>query len=276
MDIPSFFDYTTAYFEAPIVCAESERGMPMVEFVLIGLTAGFMAGFFGVGGGAITVPLLLYAGVSIKFAVGISAMQMVFSSVYGSMRNVKNRLVDSRDAYPFGLGGIAGAFLGGNLLDVADERVIEFSFLSLIIFALVRVFYSSHEPRGEKKRKSLYFNLIIGLVIGMIAGMLGVGGSILLIPILVGYLNFTTKEAVSVGLFFVMFSSIAAFSTLAGLGYVDYAKGLLVAVSSLIGVRAGQYAVGRTGTKSHKNWTVTMYVVLFVLTSYKIFFDEDF
>lgn len=248
----------------------------MVEFIAIGLTAGFMAGFFGVGGGAITVPLLLYAGVSIKFAVGISAMQMVFSSVYGSLRNVKKRLVDSRDAYPFGLGGVVGAFIGGNLLDVADEHVIGYSFLALIIFALVRVFYSAHEPRGEKKRKPLYFNLIIGLVIGMIAGMLGVGGSILLIPILVGYLNYTTKEAVSVGLFFVMFSSIAAFTTLAGLGYVDYMKGLLVAVASLVGVRAGQYAVAKTGTKSHKNWTVLMYVVLFILTTYKLFFDEDF
>lgn len=247
----------------------------MIEFIFIGLLAGFMAGFFGVGGGAITVPLLLYAGVPIKFAVGISAMQMVFSSVYGSFKNVKNRLVSTKDAYLFGLGGIAGAIIGGNLLNIVDASVIEYSLLGLILFALFRVLYSSHERHGEKKRKSLFFNLIIGLGIGMIAGMLGVGGSILLIPILVGYLNYTTKEAVTVGLFFVMFSSLAAFFTLAGLGYVDYAKGLVVALASLAGVRAGQFAVSKTDIKSHKNWTVVMYTVLFLLTAYKIFFDEE-
>lgn len=247
----------------------------MIEFIFIGLSAGFLAGFFGVGGGAITVPLLLYAGVSIKYAVGISAMQMVFSSFYGSFQNVRKRLVDAKDAVSFGLGGIAGAFMGGHLLDIVDADILEYSFLGLIIFALVRVFYSTDAPRGEKKRKSLYFNLIIGLGIGMIAGMLGVGGSILLIPILVGYLNYTTKEAVGIGLFFVMFSSLSAFATLAGLGYVEYTKGLLVALASLAGVRAGQFAVSKTGSQSHKNWTVTMYVALFVLTAYKIFFDEE-
>jgi len=50
-----------------------------MELVLIGVVAGFLAGFFGVGGGMITVPLLLYTGISIKFAIGISSMQMVFS-----------------------------------------------------------------------------------------------------------------------------------------------------------------------------------------------------
>lgn len=244
-----------------------------MEFVLIGLLAGFTAGFFGVGGGAITVPLLLFAGIPIKFAIGISAMQMVFSSVYGSFKNVRSKRVNARDAYVFGIGGVSGSFIGGNLLHWMDARLLEYVFLGLILFALVRVFYSTHEKTGEKKIKSAYFNLIIGLGVGIIAGMLGVGGSILLIPILVGFLNYTTKEAVSVGLFFVMFSSVSAFLTLAWLGYVDYEKGVMVALASLAGVWIGQYAVSMTGAKSHKNWTVVMYVILFVLTAYKIFFD---
>jgi hypothetical protein len=246
-----------------------------VEFVLIGLTAGFLAGFFGVGGGAVTVPLLLYSGIGIKFAIGISAMQMVFSSVYGSFKNVQNRLVNAKDAYALGIGGVAGSFIGGNLLHLLETRTIAYLFLGLITFALVRVFFSHSEPRGEKKRKSLLFNLIIGLGIGIIAGMLGVGGSILLIPILVGYMHYTTKEAVSIGLFFVMFSSLSAFSTLAWLGYVDYASGLMVAVASLAGVQAGQFVVKHTGSRRHKQSTVVMYVTLFMITSYKIFFDED-
>ena len=245
-----------------------------MEYAFIGLVAGFMAGYFGVGGGAITVPFLLTAGLGIKFAVGISAMQMVFSSVYGSIRNLRGGRVTPSDVMVFGIGGIGGSFLGGNLLHHLDAFMLEIAFLSLIVYALLRVLYSTDEVRAEKPRVSMTFKLIIGVGIGMIAGMLGVGGSILLIPILVGYLHYTTKEAAAVGLFYVMFSSVSAFLTLGYLGYIDYGIGIQVALASLVGVTLGQYAMLKSNTKRHKSWTVFMYIVLFFLTVYEIFFDE--
>lgn len=241
-----------------------------MELVLIGIIAGFLAGFFGVGGGMITVPLLLYAGIPIKLAIGISSMQMVFSSIYGTFRNIKKRSLDIKESYLFGLGGIAGSFIGGLFLDRIDSRILGYIFLLLIVFALVRVLYASNKTRSRKKIKYPLINLIIGLGIGIIAGMLGVGGSILLIPVLVGFLYYTTKDAVSVGLFFVMFSSLSAFVTLSWLGYVDHVHGAIVAVSSLLGVRLGQFAGEKTDMKSHKKWMIALYSVLLIIMTNKI------
>ena len=57
--------------------------------VILGLITGFTSGFFGIGGGSILIPMLLVYGFMMKEAVAISIMQMVFSSIYGSIINAK-------------------------------------------------------------------------------------------------------------------------------------------------------------------------------------------
>ena len=57
--------------------------------VVLGIGVGVLSGFFGIGGGTILVPILLLMGYGIKVAIGISVVQMVFSSVYGSFLNFK-------------------------------------------------------------------------------------------------------------------------------------------------------------------------------------------
>ena len=60
----------------------------------VGLLAGILAGLFGIGGGAIIVPMMILLGNDIKIAIGISIMQMIFSSVYGSYVNYKKKNLD--------------------------------------------------------------------------------------------------------------------------------------------------------------------------------------
>lgn len=64
----------------------------MIELALLGVFTGFIAGFFGVGGGMLLVPLLIVLGYQMKEAIAISIMQMVFSSVFGSFLNIKKVL----------------------------------------------------------------------------------------------------------------------------------------------------------------------------------------
>ena len=57
-------------------------------FALIGFVSGIAAGFFGIGGGVIIVPCLLFFGIGMEYAIGISIVQMIFSSVFGSVLNI--------------------------------------------------------------------------------------------------------------------------------------------------------------------------------------------
>lgn len=242
----------------------------METLIAIGLAAGFIAGFFGVGGGAVTVPLLLAAGLEIKYAIGVSSMQMVFSSVFGSLLNYQKGSLDVKAILPLGLGALGGGVMGGFLLDAVAARTVELIFFALLLFALGRVFFSPAEPtKPEIHNQPLYF--VLGLGIATVAGMLGVGGAVMLIPVLVGFMHYGIKKAVAAGLFFVVFSSSTAFATIYTLGYVDLQTGLAVALSSLFGVKAGIWAGGKTGVKRHKALVALMYVVLITLTSYEIF-----
>ncbi|MCV6607489.1 MAG: sulfite exporter TauE/SafE family protein [Campylobacterales bacterium] len=235
----------------------------------MGVISGLLAGFFGVGGGAITVPLLLLTNLPLKFAIGMSSLQMVLSSYFGTfINNKQEKKLSILSFYPLGIGGIIGGVIGGNLVDTFEEKTLSYLFLGLLLFALVRVFISKtdKEPRFSPTKPVL---ILVGIVIGSISSMLGVGGAILLIPLLVGYMGFSTKDASKIGLFFVTFTSTSAFLTLYSLGYVDLEKGAIVAVSSLLGVRLGILLRDRVSLTSHKGLVITMYVVLTGIFLYK-------
>lgn len=79
------------------------------ELIIFGALTGFISGFFGVGGGMVLVPLLLYTSFQMKQAVAISIMQMVFSSIFGSILNLRNNSLKIKEGLILGVGG----FLGG-------------------------------------------------------------------------------------------------------------------------------------------------------------------
>jgi len=81
----------------------------MFELGLLGLFVGGLSGLFGIGGGTILVPLLLLLGFETKIAIGISVVQMVFSSMYGSYLNHKKGTLDTLMVTIIGVGGSCGA-----------------------------------------------------------------------------------------------------------------------------------------------------------------------
>ena len=245
----------------------------MMELIPVGILVGAMSGFFGIGGGTILVPVLLAMGFSTKDAIGISIIQMVFSSIYGSYLNHKKGSLILGDGILVGLGGFIGGFIGGYITQYFADRVLEFLFLGLLFFALFRLFTAKHVEEGSQTRtinKALLFT--IGLVIGIFAITLGVGGSIVLTPILVGLLHYPIKKAVSAGLFFVVFSSVAGMSSRLLTGTIDFENGLIIAIASLIGVWIGIWLKEHITSKKHKTALLLMYVVAIVILINKMWF----
>ena len=112
---------------------------------------------------------------------------------------------------------------------------------------------------------------IVGFIIGIFAISLGVGGSVLLTPILAGFLHYPIKKAVSAGLFFVAFSSVAGLFMKLSSGTIDLEKGLSVAFASLVGVFIGIWLKDKVSSKQHKLYLLIMYSVALLILIKKMF-----
>jgi uncharacterized membrane protein YfcA len=210
----------------------------MITIIAVGVSVGFLSGFFGIGGGTILVPLLLFLGFETKTAIGIAVVQMVFSSIFGSYLNNKKGTLDVPMVATIGIGGFIGALLSGSIAASFDDKTLETIFLSFATFALIRLFYKTKEHKDESQ-VNRYILFFIGLLLGAASITIGVGGSIILVPLLVGFLHVPLKIAISAGLFFVVFSSVSGLISHTLHGHVDFYIGFIVGFASLIGVYFG-------------------------------------
>ncbi len=244
----------------------------MIELVFLGSIVGLLSGFFGIGGGTILVPLLLMLGYETKVAIGISVVQMVFSSIYGSYLNNKKGTLDVSMVLFIGIGGFAGAMLSGYIASFLSDRALEVIFLAFATFALFRLFFQTKEYRDQREvhRVVLFF---IGLVLGALSMTIGVGGSILLVPILVGFLHVPLKKAISAGLFFVVFSSVSGLISHALKGHVDYESGVIIGLASLLGVYIGIHLKDKVNTVLQKRLLVVFYLLVVLYLIKRIFIN---
>jgi len=239
--------------------------------IVVGILVGTLSGFFGIGGGMILVPTLMLLGIDIKTAIGISIVQMVFSSFYGSYLNHKKGSLVLGEGIWVGVGGFVGGAIGAYSSTMIPSEVLEYLFFGLLIFALYRLFSAKASADGVVKTLSPVILFVVGLIIGVFAISLGVGGSILLTPILAGFLHYPIKKAVSAGLFFVAFSSVAGLFTKLSTGHLDLEKGLYVAIASLVGVYGGVWLKDHVTASRHKLYLLMMYSVALLILMKKMF-----
>ena len=103
---------------------------------------------------------------------------------------------------------------------------------------------------------------------------IGVGGSLLLVPILVGFLHVPLKKATSAGLFFVVFSSISGLISHSLKGHVDYESGIIIGVASLAGVYLGVHLKHRVDVVIQKRLLVLFYLSIVIYLTYRIFMER--
>ena len=250
----------------------------LIELIVVGLFVGAVAGFFGVGGGMILVPILMLIGFNIKAAIGMSVVQMLFSSIYGSYINYKKGKLEVNEGLWVGIGGIIGGAIGAYFTDILPKEMLQYIFLALVLFALIRVATAKTPAEGVEEKSFNKFTLfLIGLIIGTIAMMLGVGGSIMLTPILIGFLHMPSKKAATAGLFFVVFSSISGtlYKYFAGTFdnlNLDLHLVIALALAASFGVIIGLKIKEKIKDTHHKYSMVVLYLVILVMLVYKIWF----
>lgn len=238
--------------------------MSFAIFVVIGMGIGFVSGFFGIGGGTILVPILLNLGFDIKSAIGISVLQMFMGALFGSYVNYKNKKLVLNDGIIVGIGGLVGASFSGLIVANTPSIVLKLAVLFMLMVAIVKFFKTDvQNPNPKEISKPIMF--CVGLFVGAVAISVGLGGALFLTPIFVGFLKMDIKKAVSIGLFFVVFSSFAGLISLANADLVDYKTGLMIGIGSIIGVYFGVKAGHRVDKQIQKKLALGLYIIMFIL-----------
>ena len=209
--------------------------------IIIGLGGGvgFLSGLFGVGGGFLMTPLLIFFGIPPAVAVSTEANQIVASSVSGVLAHMRRGNVDFRMGGILMAGGVIGSTLGVALFSFLREigqidLVIQLSYVvflgiigALMLTESLRTIVRSRKPgavRGKLhqhnwlhglpfkmrfRRSKLYISAIlplsIGAFVGVLAAIMGVGGGFIMVPAMIYLLGMPTSVVVGTSLFQIIF-----------------------------------------------------------------------
>ncbi len=240
-----------------------------IELVVFGLITGFTSGFFGIGGGSILIPMLLLAGFVMKEAVAISIMQMVFSSIYGSFLNSKKIKGLVKDGTTLGIGAVIGGMFSGYFLPSVPNIYLQYLFIATLIYTIYTLFKAPASQEIEKPDKNMFLLIFIGFCVGIFAMSIGIGGSLMLLPILVHFLKYDLKIATALGLFFVIFSSIGGFISTSIYGNMLFYEGFIIGIGSLIGVYFGIKIKEKTKATSYKKFVLLLNLFVLAVMIYK-------
>ncbi|GAA9535776.1 sulfite exporter TauE/SafE family protein [Helicobacter pylori] len=264
---------------------------------LVGLFTGITAGFFGIGGGEIVVPSAIFAHFSYSHAVGISLMQMLFSSVVGSIINYKKGLLDLKEGSFAAFGGLMGAILGSFILKIIDDKILMAVFVVVVCYTFIKYAFSNNKkPKHfeemhfdlhannktpEKKHAIPFVSMdrthgvlmLAGFVTGIFSIPLGMGGGILMVPFLGYFLKYDSKKIVPLGLFFVVFASLSGVISLYNgrvLDNISVQAGVITGIGAFLGVGIGIKLIALANEKVHKILLLLIYALSILATLHKL------
>jgi uncharacterized protein len=275
-------------------------------FVLLGLGAavGFLSGVFGVGGGFLLTPLLIFIGVPPTIAVASSANQLVGASVSGVLAHWRRGNVDFKMGYVLLVGGLAGSLLGVwifTLLKRLGQIELTISICYVILLGALgflmmiesaRALLRLHRPGAARRRlhqhtwmhglplkarfrrSRLYISALlpigIGFVIGIFSAILGIGGGFIMVPAMIYMLGMPTSVVPGTSLLQIIFVSANVTLLQAFTNHtVDAVLAVVLLVGGVIGARVGS----RFGTHLRGEQLRFLLALMVLAVAAKLAFD---
>lgn len=204
-------------------------------FIGIGLLAGLLSGLFGVGGGTVIVPLLvlllhfnqrLGAGTSLAAIVPTATVGVVSYAIHGSVAWIPALILAA--------GAVVGAQIGTRLLPRISQTVLRWFFVGFLVIVIVSLFLvvPAREADFDLQLLNGLALVAVGVATGILAGLIGVGGGVIVVPVLM--LAFGTSDLVAKGTSLLMMIPTAISGTIGNLRNrnVDLVAAGLVGVSA--------------------------------------------
>ena len=259
----------------------AEMSVNAALFLGMGCAVGFLSGLFGVGGGFLLTPLLIFMGVPSAVAVGTGSMQILASSVSGAIAQYRRNNVDVKMGMVLVAGGVVGSVIGVALMKILRQagQFDLFVSLSYVTFLgavgalmLIESVNTLRRTRGGQPasvrktgqhswvhglpikmrfhRSKLYISVIppamIGAFVGFMAAIMGVGGGFVMVPAMIYLLRVPTSVVIGTSLFQIVF--VMAVTTLLQAMQnkaVDVVLALLLIIGGVIGAQFGAVAGGK-------------------------------
>jgi hypothetical protein len=210
---------------------------------VIGFVSGIASGAFGIGGALLSTPgLRLILDTPALVAVGTTLPVIIPTALTGVATYARNKLIDTRTAAVLCTSGAVFAVFGALATKLVAGEVLLILTAVLILFLSLRMLRHTPSMQAPAIRPSIAVLLVVGAVSGFISGLLGVGGGVILVPVLAVILRFPVKTALGTSLAVVAAQSIPGTVTHALIGNIDWriVGGLVIGVvpGAYIGSRA--------------------------------------
>jgi uncharacterized membrane protein YfcA len=256
-------------------------------FIALGCGVGFLAGLFGVGGGFIMVPILIFSyehsgtspSVLTHLAIGTSLFVVVFTGVASASQHKKQDNINWRAALWIGFSSALTALGASRLAAALTGKHLQIAFALIVITAAIRMLTESQLKAQEKinlsSRPSSMGLFAVGLTTGIVSAMAGIGGGVFSIPMMYNFLRMPLKLAIGTssaaivitGLFSVTGYILNGMGRAGlpdwSLGFVDLERGVALAIGTILLAKFG----ARVSFKTHPFLLRKLFAIFIILVS---------
>ena len=285
----------------------AEVSVNIVIILSLSFIVGLLSGLFGVGGGFLMTPFLIFIGIPPVYAVPNEANNILASSVSGSLTHWFKNTLDYKMGFYIVIGGVAGTILGiltftyfkeigkinliislsymyvlaivGTLMLIEGVAEIDRARKKIILKKKLHKHYWIHglplRVRFQKSKlyESAFTPIILGLIVGFIASIMGVGGAFLLVPAMIYIIGMPTKLIPGTSLFVTIFIT-AIVTILHAFNYqsIDLILVIILILGSIIGIQIGI----KVGEYLEASELKTLMAILFLSVGIAVAYDTFF
>lgn len=218
--------------------------------ILIGILAGFLSGLLGIGSGLILVPTIAYIfGKDFNVAISCSLFTIAIISPLGTFRHYKYGNVKIKLGILLGTFGIFGSVLGGIISESLPSNILKILFAFALILTSIRM---KMQLLPKKKDNNIITIPLIGFTAGFVSALLGLGGGIVMVPLMV-FIGIPIHLAVGTSLLAMIINAITGTITHAIYNSLVPIISISLAIGGILGVSTGVKTANKLDARKLKN-----------------------